>query len=151
MTRRRITREDVATATLMRATGATWTAIAAAIGCSPGGIHYRLTRATGRPGRVARCGEPGGYKRHRRLGEVACDPCLQAWNDKCAAVRGGERLVDATPAREAITAARAAGMSIAEMSRRTGVPTSTLQHLATDRPTTRPDNLAAVLTLTQED
>lgn len=28
---------------------------------------------------VAVCGTPGGYKRHRRLGESACDDCLAAW------------------------------------------------------------------------
>lgn len=28
--------------------------------------------------RVARCGTPGGYGRHRRQGEEICDPCRDA-------------------------------------------------------------------------
>lgn len=42
-----------------------------------GQCQQRIKRGGG-PRRVAQCGTHGGYEAHRRRGEVACTPCLEA-------------------------------------------------------------------------
>lgn len=38
----------------------------------------RCFRRVARPKRTNGCGTTAGYRQHRRLGEVPCDPCRQA-------------------------------------------------------------------------
>jgi WhiB family transcriptional regulator, redox-sensing transcriptional regulator len=44
----------------------------------------RVARARRREPRAPECGTRGGYHKHRRAGEVACEPCREANREYCA-------------------------------------------------------------------
>lgn len=90
----------------------------------------------GRPERDL-CGTPGGVPQHRRRGEDPCPRCVAARRRRqrdakryIASVRNpGGQLVDADPARRAIAAAQARGVSGVAIAEAAGVPVATLHNI----------------------